>query len=104
MFNSDWPVSPIDPMISVQGALMRKVYRAGDPPQRQTLMQALAGYTTGAAYGEHMEHKKGMLKVGMLADIAVWSADLQRTAAAALTEVKAVTTICDGRVTHQESS
>ncbi len=101
MFNSDWPVSPIDPMLSIAGAMTRKTYRPGDPPQQQTLLQALAGYTTGAAYGEHMENKKGMLKVGMLADIAVWSADLERTDPAVLTEVKAIATICDGRVTHQ---
>ena len=101
MFNSDWPVSPIDPMISVQGALMRKVYRAGDPEQRQSLMQALEGYTTGAAYGEHRERDKGMLRVGMLADIAVWSADLEATPAEELTGVTAVATICDGRITYE---
>ncbi len=101
MFNSDWPISPIDPMISVQGALMRKVYRAGDPEQRQTLQQALAGYTTGAAYGEHCEHAKGMLRAGMLADIAVWSADLEATPTEELATVTAVATICDGRITHE---
>jgi predicted amidohydrolase YtcJ len=100
MFNSDWPVSPIAPMLSIKGAMTRKTFRPGDPAQRQTLMQALAGYTTGAAYGEHMEHKKGMLRPGMLADIAVWSADLERTEPDALTDVTALATVCDGKVTH----
>ncbi len=101
MFNSDWPVSPIDPMISIKGAMTRKVYRAGDPEQKQTLLQALAGYTTGAAFGEHREGVKGMLRVGMLADIAVWSADLDGTPAEEIDRVTAVATICDGRVTHE---
>ena len=101
MFNSDWPVSPIDPMISIKGAMTRKVYRAGDPEQKQTLLQALAGYTTGAAFGEHREGVKGMLRVGMLADIAVWSADLDGTLAEEIDRVTAVATICDGRVTHE---
>ena len=63
-------------------------------------MQALAGYTTGAAYGEFMEHRKGMLRPGMLADVAVWSADLEQTAADQLPSVRAIATICDGRMTH----
>ncbi len=100
MFNSDWPVAPINPMLSVSAALLRKPYRPGDPEQKQTLMQALAGYTTGAAYGEFMEHRKGMLRPGMLADVAVWSADLERTAPEHLPGVKAIATICDGRLTH----
>lgn len=104
MFNSDWPVSPIDPMISFRGAMTRKVYRAGDPEQRQTLQQALAGYTTGAAYGEHREGMKGMLRPGMLADIAVWSADLEATPAEELVGVTAIATVCDGRVTHGGAS
>ncbi len=101
MFNSDWPVSPINPMLSIKGAMLRKPYRPGDPPQRQTLMQALHGYTTGAAYGEFMEHRKGMLRSGMLADVAVWSADLTKCAPEQLPTVTATTTICNGRVTHE---
>jgi len=101
MFNSDWPVSPINPMLSAMAAMQRKPYRAGDPEQKQTLMQVLDGYTTGAAYGEHREQSKGMLKAGMLADIAVWSADLERTEPAALPQVAAIATVCDGRITHE---
>jgi predicted amidohydrolase YtcJ len=104
MFNSDWPVSPLNPMLSVQAAMLRKPYRRGDPEQRQTLEQALAGYTTGAAYTEFMEHRKGMLRPGMLADVAVWSADLERTAPAEIADVAAAVTVCDGRATHVRGS
>jgi predicted amidohydrolase YtcJ len=101
MFNSDWPVAPIDPMLSIMAAMVRKPFRLGDPEQKQTLMQALEGYTTGAAYGEFMEHRKGMLRPGLLADIAVWGADLEATAPERLPSVKPIATICDGRMTYQ---
>lgn len=100
-FSSDWPVAPIAPMLSFKAGMLRAPYRKGDPEQRQTLMQMIEGYTTGGAYCEFMEHRKGMLKPGMLADVAVFSADLERTDPEALTEVKAIATICDGTLTHE---
>ena len=100
MFNSDWPVAPLSPMLSIMAAMTRKPFRSGDREQNQTLMQALKGYTTGAAYGEFMEHRKGMLRPGMLADIAVFGADLEQLLPEQLPAVKTIATICDGRVTH----
>lgn len=102
-FSSDWPVAPVDPMLSLKAALVRKPWRAGDPEQRQTLMDALAGATAGGAYAEFMEHRKGMLKPGMLADIAVLSADLEKVEPETVAGVKAVTTVCDGKVTFEAS-
>jgi len=100
MFNSDWPVAPVDPMLSIMAAMMRKPYRKGDPEHRQTLTQAIEGYTSGAAYGEFKEHRKGMLRPGMLADVVVESADLELTAPEKMPEVRPLYTICDGKITH----
>ena len=100
-FSSDWPVSPINPMLSWAAGMLRKPLRNGDPDQRQTLEQMLAGYTTGGAYCEFMEGRKGQLRAGMLADVAVLSADIEKTAPEELPQVKAISTICDGRVTHE---
>lgn len=101
MFNSDWPVAPLDPMISFKAALCRKPFAAGMPDQRQTLAELLEGYTRNSAYGEFMEQRKGRLRPGMLADVSVWSADLERTPPQELNCVKAIATICDGRLTHR---
>jgi hypothetical protein len=100
-FSSDWPVAPVSPMLSFKAGMVREPFKPGMPHHRQTLMQMIAGYTREGAYTEFAEKRKGMLKAGMLADIAVFSADLERTDPAALTDVKAVLTVADGRVTHE---
>lgn len=100
-FSSDWPVSPIAPMLSFKAGMVREAFEPGMPSHRQTLMQMIAGYTKDGAYTEFAEARKGRLKPGMLADIAVFSADLEKVDPMALTDVKAVLTVVDGRVTHE---
>jgi predicted amidohydrolase YtcJ len=101
VFATDWPVSAIDPIRSVQSAMTRRLWKAGLPDHRQSLSQALASYTRDGAFAEFMEARKGTLKPGMLADVAVLSADLEITDPEALHRVRPVVTICDGRVTYE---
>lgn len=101
VFATDWPVSAIDPIRSVQSAMTRKVWKEGLPDHRQSLMQALASYTRDGAYAEFMETRKGMLKPGMLADVAILSGDLEAADPEALHDIRPAVTICDGRVTFQ---
>ena len=101
VFASDWPVSDINPIRSVQSAIARKKWKADLPDQRQTLQQALASYTREGAYAEFAEGRKGQLKEGFLADIVILSADLEHAAVETLHEVRPVTTICDGIITYQ---
>ncbi|MEZ5925416.1 MAG: amidohydrolase [Hyphomicrobiaceae bacterium] len=100
-FSSDWPVAPIDPMLSFKAAMTRKPFKPGLPDHRQTLMQCIAGYTRDGAFTEFAEARKGRLSRGLLADIVVMSHDLEALDPEALTEASAVTTIADGRITHQ---
>ena len=58
-FSSDWPVSPVDPLLSIQAALVRKPFRPGQPEQAQTLDQTLASYTSDNAWVEFAEDRKG---------------------------------------------
>jgi predicted amidohydrolase YtcJ len=101
VFASDWPVSAIDPLRSVQSAMTRKPWKQGLPDHRQSLALALASYTRDGAFAEFMEARKGMLKPGMLADIAILSGNLEATGPEALHHVRPIVTICDGRVTYQ---
>ncbi|RUW99782.1 amidohydrolase, partial [Mesorhizobium sp. M2A.F.Ca.ET.037.01.1.1] len=101
VFASDWPVSPVDPILSIQAAVMRKPWAEGMPDQSFSLREAIQGYTVEGAYAEFMEDRKGRLKTGYLADIVVLSADIEATAPEALHTVRPVTTICGGRVTYQ---
>lgn len=100
-FNSDWPVAPLDPLISIAAAITRKPYYEGASDQSLALMTVLKGYTSGGAYAEFMENRKGKLKPGMLADLVMLSGDIEKTDPAAIPEMKAVLTICDGRITHE---
>ncbi len=77
-FSSDWPVAPIDPMLSFRAAMTREPMKPGLPNHRQTLMQCIAGYTRDGAYTEFAEARKGRLKAGMLADVVVMSHDLEK--------------------------
>jgi predicted amidohydrolase YtcJ len=99
-FSSDWPVSPLDPFLGMQSAMTMKPVTPESPPQAQTLMNALHGFTLGSAYCEFAEHKKGMLKPGMLADIVILNGNLETTPAEAISTIKPTITICDGRITY----
>ncbi|CAN7595488.1 amidohydrolase [Mesorhizobium sp. LjNodule214] len=101
VFASDWPVSPVDPILGIQAAVMRKPWAEGLPDQSFSLQESIAGYTVEGAYSEFMEHRKGHLKPGYMADLVVLSADIESTAPEALHTVRPVTTICGGKVTYQ---
>lgn len=101
VFASDWPVSPIDPILGIQAAVVRKPWAETDPDQSFSLREALAAYTVEGAYAGFMEHRKGMLKRGYLADLVVLSADIEATAPEALHRVLTATTICGGKVTYR---
>ena len=101
VFASDWPVSPIDPIAGMQAAMLRKPWADGMPDQSFTLAEALAGYTVEGAYAEFMENRKGRLKTGYLGDLVVLSGDIEAVDPASLHEVRAVTTICGGKLTYQ---
>jgi predicted amidohydrolase YtcJ len=101
VFASDWPVSPIDPILGIQAAVLRKRWADDDPDQSFSLHESLGGYTVEGAYAEFMEHRKGRLKPGFMADLVVLSADIEATAPEALHMVRPVTTICGGKITYQ---
>lgn len=101
VFASDWPVSPIDPILGIQAAVLRKPWADGDPDQSFSLQESLAAYTVEGAYAEFMEHSKGRLISGYMADLVVLSADIERTAPEALHTVRPVTTIYGGKITYQ---
>ncbi|MER8391538.1 amidohydrolase [Mesorhizobium sp. M1340] len=101
VFASDWPVSRVDPILGIQAAVLRKPWAEGDPDQSFSLIEALAGYTVEGAYAEFMEHRKGRLKPGYLADLVVLSADIETIEPPSLHKVHPVSTICGGKITYQ---
>jgi predicted amidohydrolase YtcJ len=106
-FGSDWPVVTADVRTGLHTAVARK-NQQGEPaegwqPQLSvTLSQALDAYTTGAAYAEGQDHHKGMLRAGMLADIAAFGHNLFAIEPAAILTTPITLTVVDGRVVHRE--
>jgi predicted amidohydrolase YtcJ len=100
-FSSDWPVSPLDPFLGIQSAMTAVPLSPDSTPQAQSLLDALDGFTAAGAYTEFAEHKKGKLVAGMLADVVMLDGDIEATAAAEISKLKPLLTICDGRVTFE---
>lgn len=100
-FGSDWPVVSMNPMLGFHAALNRQPWAAGDPDQRQNLAQIIRGYTRDAAYVEFQEQEKGMIRIGMLADLVLLSTDLFAAPPATVDQVHPVLTVCDGRVVYR---
>src|SRR4029077_16735076 len=94
-FGTDWPVVPIDPFASLMIATEK--YAA----QRIGIEAAGGAWTSGAAYAEHMERRKGTLEVGMLADIAVLDRDLATTPASEIASIKVEATAVGGRLVFE---
>jgi predicted amidohydrolase YtcJ len=100
-FSSDWPVAPLSPFLGMQAAMTAVPLRPDCPPQAQSLMDTLNGFTAAGAYTEFMEQSKGTLKEGYLADVVVLDADMETTPKDQVATVRPVTTICDGRVSFE---
>jgi predicted amidohydrolase YtcJ len=102
-FGSDWFVAPLDPMVGLYAAVTRQ-FPDGTPPggwfpdERITLRQAVEYYTSGSAYAEFTEHRKGRLKRGHLADLVVLSRDIFAVPPREILETRPVLTIVGGRV------
>lgn len=99
---SDWTVAPFDPMINIFVALNRKKYDESNMDQRLTLEECILGYTRDAAYTEFMEHEKGQVKEGYLADLVLFSHDLFAVNPEEISSAKPVMTMIDGRIVFEE--
>lgn len=100
-FASDWPVSPLEPMLGIQAAVVRERWDDDMPDQSATLDEAIVGYTRDGAYAGFDEARLGQIKPGMLADLVVLSGDIQATPIAEIDRITPVLTICDGQITYQ---
>src|SRR6266508_2814491 len=100
-FGSDAPVEPINPWLGIHAAVTRQ--RPGGypaegwyPQQRIDITSALRGFTVGAAIAAGASHEQGTLVPGMLADLAVLSADPFKISPSDLHAIQAEITIIEG--------
>jgi len=106
-FGTDWTVAPLNPLLSVYGAVTRRTIDGKNPngwiPQQKiTVDEAVRAYTVGSAYAEFQESVKGTITPGNLADLVILSSDIFSIDPIEIENVKVLMTIVDGRVVYEE--
>ncbi len=103
--HADTPVTPIEPLHGIWGAVCR-LTKAGDilgPEQRITVMEALRAYTVDAAALAGEAGEKGSLTAGKLADLVVLSDDPTAIAPERIRDIAVEMTILGGRIVHRRT-
>ena len=105
-FGTDYQVEPLNPMEGLYAAVTRKD-RLGEngngwfPEQKLTMEEAINLYTLGSAYSQFMEGRKGMLKIGYLADIVITDHDLLTISENEIMKTRIDFTIVGGKVVYE---
>lgn len=103
-FGTDYPVEPVSPFRGLYAAVTR-MNESGTktfyPAEKLNIEQAIAAYTTGAAFAEFAEKQKGKLAPGMLADFIVLDQDITAAPPAKLLETKVLRTIVGGKTVYE---
>jgi len=102
-FGTDYPVEPINPLRGLYACVTRETAEGGpaggwEPQEKISLEDCIRGYTSGSAYAEFEEGKKGELKVGEYADFLILSADITKVAAKEILNTKVEQTVVGGKV------
>jgi len=101
-FGSDTPVEPPAPFLGMAVAISRQgqdgqPLGGWQPQEKLSLAQAMAGYTTGAAYAMFAEDRLGRLAPGMKADFLFVDRDPTKAAPQDLAQTKVLETWIGGQ-------
>jgi predicted amidohydrolase YtcJ len=103
-FGTDYPVEPVTPFRGLYAAVTRKSEHGKQeyfPEQRITMDQAIAAYTTGAAFAEFEEKEKGKIVPGMLADLVVLDRDPTAIAPDKVPAIRVLRTVVGGKTVYE---
>lgn len=105
-FGSDFPVERVDVTHGLYAAITRQDAEGNPaggwlPDQRLELSEAIAAFSSTAAYAARREDHLGRLKVGYQADITCFAEDLQSLAPKQIRDAKIAATVIGGRVAHR---
>ena len=108
-YGTDAPVEDLNPFPNICEAVTRQDrsgYPEGGfhPQERVDVCTALDAYTTGSAYCEFMEHRKGRIREGYLADFTLLSEDIFSIAPERIRDIKALMTVVGGETVHRDTS
>lgn len=105
-FGTDYPVEPISPFRGLYACVTRERPEGGprkgwEPQEKISLEDCIRAYTSGSAYAQFEEGKKGELEVGEYADFIVLSNDLTKIPPSEYTKVRVLQTVVGGRTVFQ---
>jgi predicted amidohydrolase YtcJ len=103
--SSDAPVITADPLLGIRDAVLRRTGagRVLGPDERLPVADALALYTSRAAFASHREREIGSLEPGKLADFVVLDANPLGTPAEQIGEIRVLATVAGGRPVYQSA-
>jgi predicted amidohydrolase YtcJ len=104
-FGTDYDVEPISPFRGLYACVTRELPEGGpqsgwQPQEKISLDDCIRAYTSGSAYGEFMEGKKGELKAGEFADFMVLSTDLTKAHPREYVNSRVLRTVVGGRIVY----
>jgi len=104
-FGTDWPVAPLNPLLGIYAAVMRRTVDNKNPDgwipeQKISIEEAIKCYTLNAAYASFEENLKGSIEVGKLADMVILSEDILTIDPVKIKEVKVDMTIFNGEIIY----
>jgi len=105
-FGTDYDVEPISPFRGLYACVTRQLpdgtpHGGWQPQEKISLEDCVRAYTSGSAYAEYEERKKGELKTGEYADFIVLSSDLTKVPPSEYLKTQVLRTVVGGRVVYQ---
>ena len=107
-FGTDYDVEPVNPLRGLYACATRELPEGGPeggwmPQEKLPIEDCIGGYTSGSAYAEFMDGKKGELKVGELADFVILSQDLTKIRPQDILKVEVLRTVVGGKAVYQKN-
>ncbi len=108
-FGTDYDVEPINPFRGLYACVTRELPEGGptggwQPQEKISLDDCIRAYTTGSAYAQFEEGKKGDLKVGKYADFIILSQDLTKATPKEILNTEVLQTVVGGRTVYQAAA
>ena len=98
-----WPVADASVLRGIKAHLTRAGWGPDCADERVGLAATLDAYTRGGAWASHCDDRRGMLKVGYLADLTLLEGDITTIPHAEIGKMRVALTICGGRITYRRS-
>ena len=104
---SDWAVSTANPLLEIEVAVNRISDLSRDeapflPDERLDLIDAIAAFTSGSAYVNHLDDVTGTLEPGKLADLAILDRNPFERDAGPIGDARVVLTLVGGEAVFED--